>query len=170
MNRASYEDAFSTDSSFFPWYVASLKSFVNIVKEIEGFEEIAKSLSKWTPDVMMSSYFVPKAPMKCGFKVLNHGDDWVNNMMFKVNEDGSTESVKFLDFQVSYWGGPAGDLYYFLLTSVHDDIKIEHYDELIEYYHTELVESLKKLSFDGYIPTFEEINADLVDKKQYGNI
>lgn len=108
--------------------------------------------------------------MKCGFRVLNHGDDWLNNMMFKIDSENKTTAVKLLDYQIAFWGSPIGDLFYFLMSSVKDEHKADSFDELVEFYHTELVESLQKLGFDGHIPTLSELHIDLLEKRQYGNL
>jgi aminoglycoside phosphotransferase (APT) family kinase protein len=134
-------------------------------------DRISEIVSNWTADVMINSFFVPTAPFKNGFKILNHGDDWLNNMMFKLSEDGTnTEDVKLLDFQISYWGSPSGDLFYFLISSVQDEFKVQHFDEFIEYYHSELVASLVKLNYDQHIPTLSELHSDLLEKRQFGEL
>ena len=106
--------------------------------------------------------------MKCGFTVLNHGDDWINNMMFKLDEDGNTVDFRLLDFQMSFWGSPVADLFYFLISSVKDDVKVVHFDEIIEYYHEQLVESLEKLKYDKHKPTLEELKEEMMEKKELG--
>lgn len=138
-----------------------------IIHGLEGFQKIAEKISSWDPIQMINSFFVPSKPMRCGFQVLNHGDDWLNNMMFK-REEGKTVDVKFLDFQISYWGSPVGDLFYLLVSSVQDDIKVKHFDDFIELYHDELEASLKKLNYDQHIPTLSELHIDLIEKRQFG--
>jgi hypothetical protein len=144
--------------------VNATNSFTSVVKDLDGFEDIAAQISKLTPEAVMLAYFQPMGALKCGFRVLNHGDDWINNMMFKVN----AEDVKLLDFQNSYWGSPTGDLLYFLFTSVNDDVKIDSFDELVGHYHRELVESLRKLSYGAALPSLDEIHDDFIAKRQYG--
>jgi thiamine kinase-like enzyme len=163
---------FSKDSPFFESYLRTIKGFQGIVAEIEEFANIAKVVSSWNPEVMINSFFVATTPFKSGFKVLNHGDDWLNNLMFKIrDDDGSTEAVKLLDYQISYWGSPAGDLFYFLVSSVQDEFKTKHFDEFIAFYHSELVSSLTKLNFDSEkIPTLSELWMDLMEKRQLGEL
>ena len=119
---------------------------------------------------MLDSAWRGTAPMKCGFTVLNHGDDWINNMMFKLDDQGNTVDFKFLDFQMSFWGSPAADLFYFIMSSIRDDIKVVHFDEIIEYYHEILVESLKKLNYQHHIPTLMELIEELKAKGDLGRI
>ncbi|XP_063225243.1 uncharacterized protein LOC134532601 [Bacillus rossius redtenbacheri] len=70
--------------------------------------------------------------------VLNHGDFWPNNMLFKYSEDtGRVESIKFVDFQMSHFGSPAADLHYFLVSSPSAQIRADGTDALVEEYHSE---------------------------------
>lgn len=99
---------------------------------------------------------------------MNHGDMWLNNMMFKSDKENNPIDVKMIDFQVPFWSGPAPDILYFLVSSIADDIKVEHFDEFIEFYHEQLTSSLKQLKFDQHIPTLPEMYTDLLDKGAYG--
>jgi hypothetical protein len=67
-----------------------------------------------------------------------------------------------------FWASPAADLLYFLISSVENDIKVEHFDDFIEFYHTELSSGLKKLGYDQYIPTLVELHVDLLEKRYFG--
>lgn len=96
--------------------------------------------------------------MASGFTVLCHGDLWINNVMFKEDD------VKMFDFQATAWASPAYDILYFLITSISDEVKVENFDNLIEFYHEQLSEGLKKLRYEQDIPTLSEIHQDLMDK------
>lgn len=69
--------------------------------------------------------------------------------------------VSFIDFQAPFWSSPSSDLLYFLVTSIADEIRVEKFDELIAFYHSELVSSLTTLKFDKYVPTLDELNDDI---------
>lgn len=94
---------FCSDSPFYAGYVKTHGGFVKVLREIEGFSTIADMIAKWKPGVRLNTFFVGAEPMRCGFKILNHGDDWLNNMMFKVDENEESVDVKLLDYQISYW-------------------------------------------------------------------
>ncbi|XP_075145777.1 uncharacterized protein LOC142220486 [Haematobia irritans] len=95
------------------------------------------------------------------FHVLNHGDLWVNNIMFQYNEDESIKETYFIDFQMSRYGPPAHDLLYFLLSSVNLDIKLQNFDYFISYYHRHLIENLTFLEYQGKLPTLRDIHMSL---------
>ncbi|KAH8311100.1 hypothetical protein KR044_004377 [Drosophila immigrans] len=84
------------------------------------------------------------------FVTLCHGDLWTTNMMFKNNAQGRPENVIFIDFQFSVYNSPAIDLQYLFSTSLQDDIcQIE----MVQFYHEKLVKALKKLKYQGVIPS-----------------
>ncbi|KAG5675468.1 hypothetical protein PVAND_005370 [Polypedilum vanderplanki] len=120
-------------------YELLYKNFLATVSSIEGCEKGAAT-----------------EPMKCGLKVLNHGDAWLNNMLFKFDENKTV-----ID---SFFGSPASDLIYFIMSSVADDVKTANLDDLIEIYHNELSRNLKICSYDQKIPTLSEISIDLLEK------
>ncbi|XP_034118061.2 uncharacterized protein LOC117576984 [Drosophila albomicans] len=94
------------------------------------------------------------------FSVLNHGDFWCNNFLLKVN-DGEIEDVCFVDFQLPKYGTPAQDLFSLLMTTPNIHIKLEQFDNFIEYYHKELVNHLKLLKYERKIPTLSELLTNL---------
>lgn len=154
-------EQFEKDSRTFRiMYEKMMKS----TSSMTGFEKIVEKIQRWDFMRIMSIFMAVAEPMQNGFIVLNHGDDWLNNMMFKYDEKKQLLDAKLIDFQMSFWGSPANDLIYFLVSSVKDEIKIDFYDDLIQYYHEELESSLKKLNYDQPIPTLYELHVDLLQK------
>ncbi|XP_073842669.1 uncharacterized protein [Musca autumnalis] len=95
------------------------------------------------------------------FNVLNHGDLWVNNIMFQYNEDGSLKETYFIDFQMARYGPPAQDLLYFIFSSTSIEIKLKHFDYFISYYHRKLIENLNLLKYKGKMPKLKDIQMAL---------
>ena len=109
---------------------------------------------------MATCYYYESKPMKCGLQVLNHGDVWTNNIMFRFDP----LDVLLIDYQLCFWGSPAYDILAFLAASVHDDIKVKHYDDLVEFYWQEFSENLRKLEYSDHIPSLDEFKEDLTKK------
>ena len=127
------------------------------------------------------------------FKVVNHADLWLNNQLFSYDADNKPNDVLFVsnsviknnflfcfciqlkigfilfqvDFQISYWGSPAIDLWYFFMSSTHNDIKHE-YDRYVKTYHDYLVDALKTLNYSKKIPTLVDLHKMMLTYGAYG--
>lgn len=95
------------------------------------------------------------------FNVLNHGDCWSNNIMFKYGESKNIIETVFIDFQYCKYGTPAQDLYYFLLSSAEHDLKVDKFDFFIKVYHEKLVENLELLDYPKKSPSLIDIHIAL---------
>lgn len=109
------------------------------------------------------------------FNTLIHGDMWTNNLMIKYanvggksGEQSAVENMVYLDFQFSCWTSPAIDLHYFLNTSLQETLRENHMNELIEFYHGQLANYLKRLNYPGHIPTSDEFQKQFLEKSFYG--
>lgn len=151
------------DNPFMQGFKRMYLEFVAALRSFGDCDKYADKIAAWDSKKLFSCWITTADPMANGFRVLSHGDAWLNNMMFRSDED-----ALLLDFQGPCWATPALDLHYFFVSSVRDDVKIEHYDELIQFYYGELVEALSKLKFDGVIPSFEEFKIDLDEKGSMG--
>jgi hypothetical protein len=137
------------------------------VKSGPDYEKYSEVLDKWDYSKVAMSFIKVVEPMRNGFRVLNHGDVWVNNFLFKY-EEGNLTDVQFIDYQLSFWGSPASDLLCFLITSIQDEDKLQNFDYLVEFYHRELVSSLKKLYYQKPIPSLADLHVDLLEKGSFG--
>lgn len=156
------------DSPFVQGFIRMFHAFAASLKSYENFEVIADKVSRWQTSKLISQFIDVAEPMRCGLQVLNHGDLWLNNMMFNFNQDNSLDDVSMIDFQGSFWGSPATDVLYFLISSVADDIKVEYFDEFVEFYHQQLTSGLKALNYNQYLPTLAELHIDFLDKGGFG--
>jgi thiamine kinase-like enzyme len=158
------------ESPFVGGFARMHKVLTESVRSYGDCDVYADKIAKWDHKKLMTQWIATTRPMKCGFEVMNHGDAWMNNMMFKQDEENNTVDVKMVDFQGPFWASPAYDILYFMISSVADDIKVSYFDDIIEFYHDQLKDSLKKLDFDQYIPTLSEFHDDLLDKGAIGKL
>lgn len=98
-----------------------------------------------------------------GFSVLNHGNVWRNNLLFKYR---NTEPVdaRLIDFKGAFIGSPVVDLMFFLTTSVAYDVTRNYKDELLYAYHTKLADTLAAVQFAGYVPSLLELHLDFLKR------
>lgn len=93
------------------------------------------------------------------FKVLNHGDSWVNNFMYRYIE-GRPVSAIYVDYQMSYYASPGIDFNYFIHTSPSVEVRENRYDELVDVYYEQLTISLDQLKAKQ-IPRIETIRKEI---------
>lgn len=106
------------------------------------YERIADKMEKMV-DTIFDDVSRVIEPVEPG-AVLNHGDFWVNNMLFryaskKEAETGSGKplDIKLLDFQISRYSSPAADLMYLFASSATADTRKEHWNRLLEHAYLE---------------------------------
>ncbi|XP_023036013.1 uncharacterized protein LOC6650744 [Drosophila willistoni] len=96
--------------------------------------------------------------------VLNHGDFWCNNFMFKLHEESNEIlDVCFVDYQLPKYGTPAQDLFCLLMTSPQLGIKLSNFDYFVEFYHQELTKHLVLLHYNRNVPTLQQLQQNLFE-------
>ncbi|KAI4503355.1 hypothetical protein M0802_001577 [Mischocyttarus mexicanus] len=139
------------------------KSLAAQVKKWPNYEKYAVKIDK----IADKLYYETAKLMKYRdgeFNVINHGDFWVNNMMFRYNEEGKPIDHIFVDFQMCVYGSPAIDLQYFLSTSPNKEVYENNRNELIEEYHSTLCNIMKQLHCKTQPPSMEKF---LKSMKEY---
>ncbi|KAH8232367.1 hypothetical protein KR032_004870 [Drosophila birchii] len=101
------------------------------------------------------------------FVTLIHGDLWTTNVMFQIDSKGHPSNAIFIDFQFTVWNSPAIDLHYFFSTSIHENLRLEKQDELVQFYFYKLVDALKKVKYSGRIPSLFEFQQQFRTKAFY---
>ncbi|XP_054725339.1 uncharacterized protein LOC129235496 [Anastrepha obliqua] len=159
-----------TESSLdsFESFMVSIKSLVlESVKAIEGsgayIGSVANTLDKMMGELLRTSGYDPSE-----FNVLNHGDCWCNNVMFKYDSEGKIEDTLIVDYQMINYGSPAKDLHYFLTSSTRLDLKVNRFDYFIKFYHDNLVKNLKLLKYPKKLPTLKEIHIAMIKYGLWG--
>ncbi|XP_053981456.1 uncharacterized protein LOC128877867 [Hylaeus volcanicus] len=104
------------------------------------------------------------------FNVINHGDSWVNNMLFRYDENSKPVQHIFVDFQMCVYTTPAIDLHYFLSTSPSDTIYENNLDMLVEEYVRTLSTMMKQLGSKTKPPTLEDIKRVMKEREAYALI
>jgi thiamine kinase-like enzyme len=106
----------------------------NVAEEVEGWPEyshFAEKLREIAKDVLGHMTRNGRRDDKA-FNVLNHGDTWKNNILFRYSNTGQPESAIFVDYQLSHFTSPAVELRYLIYTSTNDDIRMRHESTLLQ--------------------------------------
>lgn len=79
---------------------------------------------------------------------LVHNDFWVNNMMFRHDQQGRLIDMKIVDFQLCVYDYGVNDLIFFLVSSLKKDILDNHLNDMIDLYYFSFIKFLKTLKVD----------------------
>ncbi|XP_061395286.1 uncharacterized protein LOC133330901 [Musca vetustissima] len=154
------------NSNFYAFVKHSCEGLIDLAKTWDGYEEIVVKMEKYATN-LMENLLKMQEPLPGEFKVLNHGDLWVNNVMFKYDENSVPSDMVFLDYQMSIWGSPGIDLNYFFYTSLSPDLLRTKREFFIRFYYNELRTNLTKLRWN-VIPTYEELRAQIGRRELFG--
>lgn len=134
-----------------------LKHVLKATKIIKNSEIFYPVLLEFA-DHLMEQVFLQTKTNENYFCVLNHGDCWANNIMFQYNEQGHLQETYLVDLQLPGYGTPAQDLLYFIFSSAQYEIKINRFDEMISYYHENLISHLKLLGYRKKLPQLRDLH------------
>lgn len=156
-----------TESFFQPYISGLIDKFIEVLAKMPNGARYAEKVEKWR-GIMYETLCKLLEYDETAFNVLNHGDPWSNNLMYLYDEESRPTAVKFVDYQLCFYGSVAHDIYYFMTSSWNCDIKVKRFDELIAGYHAELVLNLQMLNFAGEMPSLRDLEAELERKKFVG--
>lgn len=77
-----------------------------------------------------------------------HNDFWVNNMLFKHDEQGEIIDMKIVDFQLNVYDYGVKDLIFFLISSANKDTLDNELDYMLDLYYSSFIKDLKALNID----------------------
>jgi hypothetical protein len=92
------------------------------------------------------------------FNVLNHGDCWMTNILFKVNKvTNIIEDLKFIDFPGTRFVPPSRDIQYLLYTCTSHTFRTKYETELLKTYVTNFNTFLgyERIKFKEFIQEYE---------------
>uniref|UniRef100_A0A182JZL3 CHK domain-containing protein n=1 Tax=Anopheles christyi TaxID=43041 RepID=A0A182JZL3_9DIPT len=107
---------------------------------------------------------------EASFRVLNHGDMWLNNLLWKYDSDGTVADMLMVDYQESFYGSPAFDLSHLLYSSANSAIQHEGFEQLVQLYTDELRDALQQLKYDGPLPDLASVRAEMASKRDHALI
>ncbi|XP_026467179.1 uncharacterized protein LOC113370700 [Ctenocephalides felis] len=143
----------------------------NALKVIENYDDnLVPKLNRLRQNCyeIMNDCFYAKSSQK--YRVLTHGDCWINNVMFKYKDQIPVE-VCILDWQFSRYSSPVTDLSFFFYTSAEQELLFQHFDSLIEEYIKHLHNTIKLLGSDpNEIYPRKQFQKDLERYFKYGLI
>lgn len=168
----------------------NLASLTNKLREV-GLDEYVEKIQKWET-CLLPAIIRATDPDPADFNVLVHADLWLNNQLFQYDDQKALSDVKFVriarmgrvlrspylhfsafpplqvDYQLSFWGNPAFDILYFIFTSVKPEIVVEQFDNLVVFYHEELVKAMGALKVQLAPPALQQIQQQITKSGFFG--
>ncbi|XP_037938413.1 uncharacterized protein LOC119671727 [Teleopsis dalmanni] len=162
------ENYIRTSKRFIDFMTLQLRTLANVASKWTGYDAIAEKLHRHCDNIMENLVMTGRA-IPGELTVLNHGDLWVNNFMYKYDEENPKKPIDviFVDFQNSFFGSPGCDINFFLNSSVQLDVLINRRDFLVETYYKSLRDSLECMHYQ-YIPTLHDIKMEIRARELYG--
>lgn len=124
--------------------------------------DLVEKLKKLTTNFFDNLIEIVETPSPLA--VINHGDSWVNNILFKY-ENGKPVDLRFIDFQFARFGSLAMDLSYLLYNSCVKSILDAHWDTLLDTYVKELNAALESMGAMKSKITRHQVNEEM---KRFG--
>lgn len=141
------ETLYSGRKCCIPYYFGytNIKAFLEILRSIEGglpFIDLVEKLSETFWEDLIKAI-----DTEYGFKVLNHGDFWTTNILYRYDNNNKVADCKLIDFQLTRFSSPTLDLYQFITISMKPSVINDHLDDLLDIYIETLNSNLKRLDF-----------------------
>uniref|UniRef100_A0A182NFZ2 CHK domain-containing protein n=1 Tax=Anopheles dirus TaxID=7168 RepID=A0A182NFZ2_9DIPT len=155
--KGTFHNEYKDKLSYFP---DTIRTAGEIASELGIGQPMVDKLQKLPAKTLPKVIEAYESDFK-GLKVLNHGDFWTNNIMFKYQGNELVDAI-FVDFQNCVVGSPIIDLVYFLASSPAYDVLEKHRDELVFVYHETLVLLLQKMGYMKTVPTLLELQVELL--------
>jgi len=155
------------DGLLMQFFSGNGKELHHLVSTWPGFEKIAEKIGKYMQN-QRANLERSQAPQEKEVKVLNHGDLWVNNMLFKYDGAQRPQDLILIDFQLSVWGSPGIDLNYFFYTSLTLEVLRHRRTQLLRTYHARLAKTLLDLDMGIPVPSYEQILEEVHRRESYG--
>ncbi|KAF5293379.1 hypothetical protein FQA39_LY02864 [Lamprigera yunnana] len=131
------------------------KELVNLCETVPSLQKYYKKLNA-IEDIEKKICMAGKPSKK--FNVLNHGDFWCNNILFRYTPNGKVDDAVLIDFQMSFFSSPVLDLHHFLTTSLNGYVKDKHVHTILNFYFDKLISNLNELRVDQNVNREELFN------------
>lgn len=108
-------------------------------------------------------------PQENAYYVLCHGDFHLRNLMYKYNKTSEQlEDCMLLDFQMSNVGPMQLDLIYSIYNMLSPEQRRNQRDELLFFYFSTFIDTLKKIKYDGVLPSLVEFRKQFYRHRYLG--
>uniref|UniRef100_A0A0A9YPQ1 CHK kinase-like domain-containing protein n=2 Tax=Lygus hesperus TaxID=30085 RepID=A0A0A9YPQ1_LYGHE len=124
---------------------------------------VGETLMKYSSKIHDEMKRVGEVPENSNLTVLNHGDVWQCNMLFKYARFSRKPiDMRFIDFQLSHYNTAGWDLIYFMHGGMDPEVRRKHLDLLLQVYVHEVKKTVTFYGLhEGDVASIEELKADM---------
>lgn len=154
------------------WYKNFLDVQVRIAKDAlsqeYGGTELESKVHKFF-DCDMYDKMVYLTHTRNQNSVINHGDCWMPNFLFRYDSAGVPMETKMIDFQLARYSSPALDISFFVYSCTSQQLREKHYDDLLKAYHNSLSDMLRDLGSDPEeLFSYADLQKELHEYARFG--
>lgn len=112
-----------------------------------------------------------ESPQENAYYVLCHGDFHLRNLMYKYNKTSAKlEDCMLLDFQMCNVGPMPLDLIYSIYNMLSPEQRRNQRDEFIYFYFSTFIDTLKKIKYEGALPSLVEFRQQFYRHRYLGKV
>lgn len=132
------------------WHRASMKLCVGIVPHLDKYKGDAAAIAKAQAALpgVLAEVFTVMGAWPGVRNTMCHGDVWLNNFMFRDDEQGRPVEVSLVDFQLARYSPPAHDLAMFIAFCTDRAFQERHLDELTRLHYDSMAAALRRAGCD----------------------
>ncbi|CAG4937973.1 unnamed protein product [Parnassius apollo] len=140
---------------------------LNGIKAIFDKEMYTNAISEILEHFRKTGLKILTADKGSKYCVVQHGDLWTNNVMFRMQGDRPVECT-LIDYQLAKESLPVSDIHNLVFNCTDYDTRSKHYYQWIDFYHLELDRYLNYFGLKvNFIYPRDKLDADL---KRYGKV
>lgn len=128
-----------------PWYNDFMNNQIEValdaVKKIYGGTVVEERAQKFLTDGSLYDKMAKFTHARNRYSVIGHGDCWVPNFLIHSTKLDGLEipvKAKMIDFQLARFASPVIDISFFIYSCTTEELRAQHYDDLIKTYHNSL--------------------------------
>uniref|UniRef100_W8BJ95 CHK kinase-like domain-containing protein n=1 Tax=Ceratitis capitata TaxID=7213 RepID=W8BJ95_CERCA len=159
--------ALKPDGFPYAFFSGNANALLQLISKWPDYSKIADKLRAYIKNIVDNLVRSQIPQPQDLVRVLNHGDLWFNNVLFKYDGEQKAQNCIFIDYQMSVWTSPGIDLNYFLYTSVSLDVLKTKREELLKEYYGSFHAKLVELNYEP-IPSYEDICTEVRRRASYG--
>ncbi|GLV34580.1 uncharacterized protein CBL_09061 [Carabus blaptoides fortunei] len=128
------------------WLITTTDTLICLCKKIDSYgdKDVERAIRLLIE--RMQEYI---RPSKIFRNVINHGDLWSNNVMFKYTEDSVPEQCILVDYQMARYVPPGFDFLTFLYLTTSEQFHKTHFTALVDVYYSAFVQELSRQHIDA---------------------